>query len=195
METIDIIVLVCLAAALLVLYSCDHSFKEIGDFLVITLTVIVVLYWVLVIWIFAVKYLLLCVAFLLFSYFGLCVGAKKYLNGKLYILVFVMTSILLITSVCMVFGSYHILSQYKNLPVPPGVSYLFSEYNWSRTDLKRAMALLLTGFKHFFVSIDEVKLSDVHLLQKAVGVVLTFIVGWCFTVIKSFFVKENISER
>ncbi len=195
METVDIIVLVCLAVAILVLCSCDHTLKE-GDSLIITLSVVVAAYWILVIWIFALNHLLTCVLFLLFSYFGLCVGDKKFLRGKLYIVVFVTTSVLFIASVCMVFGSYHILSEYKILQGQPGLQYLIFEHKWSHSDFTRTLVLLLTGFKHFFVSIDDAGLKDVHLLQKAVGILLTgSVVGWSIGVIKPFLVQEDHPTR
>lgn len=195
METLDIITWICLTVALLVLCSCDRTLKG-GDSLIVTLTVIVAAYWTLVIWLFAIKFLLACIAFLFFTYFGLCVGDKKFLRGKLYIVVFVTTSVLFIASVCMVFGSYHILSEYKDLPGQPGLKYLLFKHEWSHTDLTRTLALLLTGFKHFFVSIDDVGLKDVHLLQRVVGIMLTgSVVGWNIAAIKPFLVQEDHRTR
>lgn len=187
----DYAVAVFLAITVLFLYFWKGPSKKGGAVLVV-LTTVITAYWILFLWIYVANYLFPCIIFLFVSYFGICVGGKNHLKGSTYIAFFVIVSLLFIVAVCMVFGSYHIIPPYIEKYGQKGILFILRKGLFSYDTLIRSLSLLLTGFKHFFVSVDSLAITDAHFLQKAIGIALSAsVVGWVFAEIRPYFVSQK----
>lgn len=139
-------------------------------------------------YLYATSNIYLLVLYLFLAYFGVCSFFKKRSGRKMYIVAFILSSVILVFALTSVFGSYYFYTdEITRSSIYQEVKHAMDSFHPHITeDLMLNWIFFSAGIGYYFIKPDNFSLSNVHFFQWCVGLVLAgTIVTWLFEYLRS----------